>query len=139
VGAKILPSIYTSVYFKLPTGFLCIVGYGISPTVGYPDLMWLYPRVPGRGLMSTEIEQIDWTVVSDVKASERRTQVLQALCEKPRMTGELANELDLSTKWIRQQIKWLEERDLVEDLTESKHNYKLYRATERGEQVVEVL
>lgn len=89
--------------------------------------------------MSTEIEQIDWTVVSDVKASERRTQVLQALCEKPRMNGELANELDLSTKWIRKQIKWLEERDLVEDLTESKHNYKLYRATERGKQVVEVL
>lgn len=89
--------------------------------------------------MTADIEQIDWTIVSDVKASERRTQVLQALCEKPRMNGELADELDVSTKWARRQTKWLEKRDLVEDLTESKHNYKLYQATEHGEQIVEVL
>jgi predicted transcriptional regulator len=111
----------------------------ISPIIAIPGLMRIHPRVACRGRMSVDFEQIDWTVVSNVKASERRTQVLRALCQKPRMNGELADELDLSTKWVRRQIKWLQKRDLVEDLTESKHNYKLYRATEDGEQIVEVL
>lgn len=55
------------------------------------------------------------------------------------MNSELADELDVSTKWARRQVKWLEERRLVQDLTEEKRNYKLYRATEKGKQVVEVL
>lgn len=84
-------------------------------------------------------ENISWNLVSSVKASERRTQVLQALCDKPMMNGELADELDLSTPWVRQQVKWLEKHDLVEDLTADKPNYKLYAATDEGEQVAEVL
>lgn len=89
--------------------------------------------------MSVNFEKIDWIVVSNVKASERRTQVLQALCEKPLMNSELADELDVSTKWARSQVKWLEKRGLVEDLTEGENHYKLYRATEKGENIVEVL
>jgi len=84
-------------------------------------------------------ENVSWNLVSSVKASERKSQVLQALTEKPMMNGELAEELDLSTTWIRRQVKWLEKHDLVEDLTESKYNYKLYTATDEGEKVVEVL
>ena len=89
--------------------------------------------------MSTNFEQIDWNLVSNVKASDRRTQVLRAFCKKPHMNGELADELDVSTKWVRRQVKWLEKRGLVKDLTEEKRNDKLYRATEVGEKVVEVL
>jgi len=86
-----------------------------------------------------DIDRIDWNLVSDVKASDRRTQVLKALAEKPRMNGELADDLGISTAWVRRQVKWLERRGLVEDLTESKSNYKLYRITEGGEQVLEVI
>lgn len=89
--------------------------------------------------MNRESEQIDWNLVSDIKASERRTQVLKALSEQPQMNGELADELDISTKWARRQVKWLMERSLVEDLTEDKRNYKLYRATEKGETITGVL
>lgn len=84
-------------------------------------------------------ENVSWNLVSSVKASERRTQVLTALTEKPMMNGELAEQLDLSTQWVRRQVKWLEEHGLVEDLTYDKPNYKLYSATEEGEKVVEVL
>lgn len=84
-------------------------------------------------------EEVSWNLVSSVKASERRTQVLEALAEKPMMNGELAEQLDLSTPWVRRQVKWLEQHGLVEDLTSNKHNYKLYGATEEGEKVVEVL
>jgi predicted transcriptional regulator len=86
-----------------------------------------------------EYENVDWELVSSVKASERRTQVLQSLDNQPMMNSELADELGLSTAWVRQQVKWLEERQLVEDLTETKHNYKLYGVTEEGKQIVEVL
>jgi predicted ArsR family transcriptional regulator len=89
--------------------------------------------------MTIDFEQLDWNLVSQVKASKRRTQILQELCEKPLMNSELADKLDVSTKWARRQVKWLEQRGLVEDLTEDKLNYKLYRATEDGKQVVEVL
>lgn len=86
-----------------------------------------------------EFEQIDWQLVSSIRASSRRTQVLRALSEQPMMNGEIADELDISTAWARRQVKWLEERGLVQDLTESKHNYKLYGVTEDGERIVEVL
>jgi predicted ArsR family transcriptional regulator len=55
------------------------------------------------------------------------------------MNGELADELGISTKWAREQVKWLERRDLVEDLTEDKRNYKMYSATQEGEKIAEVL
>lgn len=84
-------------------------------------------------------KNVSWNLVSSVKASERRTQVLKALTEKPMMNGELAEQLDLSTQWVRRQVKWLEEHGLVEDLTNNKHNYKLYAATDEGEKVVEVI
>ena len=54
--------------------------------------------------MTGEIEEIDWNLVSCVKASERRTQVLKALSEQPRMNGELAEEFGLSTPWVREQV-----------------------------------
>jgi predicted ArsR family transcriptional regulator len=76
-------------------------------------------------------------MVSNVMASDRRTQVLKALNGNAKMNGDLADELGISTKWARRQVKWLEKRDLVEELTEEKRNYKLYRATDKGEQVLE--
>ena len=91
----------------------------------------------GRGLMNAEFEQIDWNLVSEVKASDRRTQVLRALSEKPQMNQDIAEKLGLSTKWTRTQVKWLEKRGLVEELTEDKPNYKMYRATSKGEEIVE--
>lgn len=87
----------------------------------------------------TTTNEINWKLVSEVKASQRRRQVLAALAEQPRMNSELADELGVSTVWARKQVKWLQQHDLVEDLTESKHNYKIYAATTEGEQVAEVL
>lgn len=55
------------------------------------------------------------------------------------MNGEIADKLGVSTEWIRRQMKWLDENDLVEDLTESKTNYKLYRASEKGREMIELL
>jgi predicted transcriptional regulator len=101
--------------------------------------MRVYGRVQGRGGMSMNFERLDWNLVSNIKASERRTQVLKILNENPRMNGEIADDLGVSTKWARRQVKWLEKRDLVEELTTHKRNYKLYRATEKGKQIVEVL
>jgi predicted ArsR family transcriptional regulator len=98
-----------------------------------------HPRVYGRGFEMPDSKQLDWNLVSNVKASDRRTQVLKILNGKPRMNGEIADELGVSTKWARRQVKWLEKRGLVEELTEDKRNYKVYGATEEGEQIVEVL
>jgi len=137
VAAPILYSIYVSLYSRMCGNIVSIDGVGEYHTVGDPGLMRMNPRVGCRGCMSGEIEQIDWNLVSDVKASDRRTQVLRALAEKPQMNSDIADKLGVSTKWTRTQVKWLEKRGLVEELTEEKHNYKLYQATEKGEQIVE--
>ena len=112
---------------------------GVYSKTGHPTYMRVDGRVWGREVKMADYKQLDWDLVSRIKASERRTQVLRALCEKPLMNSELADKLDVSTKWARSQVKWLEKRDLVEDLTEERINYKLYRATERGEKIVEVI
>jgi len=66
-------------------------------------------------------------------------QVLKTLCDQPMMNGEMAEELGLSTGWVRRQVKWLQDHGLVQELTDSKPNYKLYGITEQGQQIVEVL
>ena len=99
-------------------------------------------RTYGRIFKMAKSEQcgkFSWEIVSSIRASKRRRQVLEALADKPQMNGELADEFDISTPWVRRQVKWLEERGLVKDLTESKPNYKLYGVTEDGEQILKVL
>lgn len=98
--------------------------------------------MPLKGVKMPEIdryENTDWTLVSCVKASKRRTQILKKVQQQPRMNGDLADELDLSTAYVRRNMNWLEEHELVEDLTESKANYKLYGITELGEEITEYL
>jgi DNA-binding MarR family transcriptional regulator len=112
---------------------------GVYSKTGHPTYMRVDGRVWGRGVKMADYKQLDWDLVSRIKASERRTQVLRALCEKPLMNSELADKLDVSTKWARSQVKWLEKRGLVKEITEERINYKLYRATERGEKIVEVI
>lgn len=88
---------------------------------------------------SEQCGKFSWEIVSSIRASKRRTQVLEALADKPQMNGELADEFDISTPWVRRQVKWLEERGLVKDLTKSKANYKIYDVTKDGEQILKVL
>jgi DNA-binding MarR family transcriptional regulator len=123
----------------MPSNTVFTGAMGVYSKIGHPTYMGVDGRVWGRSVKMADYKQLDWDLVSRVKASERRTQVLRALCEKPLMNSELADKLDVSTKWARSQVKWLEKRELVEDLTEEKTNYKLFRATEKGENVVEVL
>lgn len=99
--------------------------------------MW-GPKCGVRNRMPTP-EEIDWKVVSEVRASKRRTQVLKALQQQPMLNGELADNLGLSTAWVRQQVKWLIDNGLVEDLTEDKHNYKIYGITDKGEKIADHL
>lgn len=99
--------------------------------------MW-GPKCGVRNRMPTP-EEIDWKVVSEVRASKRRTQVLKALQQQPMLNGELADNLGLSTAWVRQQVKWLIDNGLVEDLTEDKHNYKIYGITDEGEKIADHL
>jgi hypothetical protein len=75
--------------------------------IGHPDAHSnrVDGRVWGRSVKMADYKQLDWDLVSRVKASERRTQVLKILCEKPRMNSELADELDVLTKWARRQVK----------------------------------
>jgi DNA-binding HxlR family transcriptional regulator len=104
--------------------------------------MWMHHREGLRVIEMAEIERyedISWDMVSSIRASKRRTQVLRELDRNPKMNGELADELGISTPWVRRQVKWLEEHGLVKDLTKSKHNYKMYGVTEDGERILEVL
>ncbi len=115
---------------------------GIHDIACNPTYIPMGHRGMVRGFKMPESEgyrDVNWNIVSSIRASKRRTQVIEALAESPRMNGELADDLGISTPWVRRQVKWLEERGLVEDLTESKPNYKLYGLTEDGEHILEVI
>ncbi|WP_440005305.1 ArsR family transcriptional regulator [Halomicrococcus sp. SG-WS-1] len=86
---------------------------------------------------SEDKAEVDWSAVSKIKASERRLQIMQSLQDKPKMAGELADEYEISRKWASINLKELEELDAVVCATPEKHNYKMYRITERGEQLME--
>jgi DNA-binding HxlR family transcriptional regulator len=102
----------------MPSNTVFREAMGVDSKIGHPTYTGVDGRVWGRSVKMADYKQ---------------------LCEKPRMNSELADELDVSTKWARRQVKWLEDRGLVQDLTEEKRNYKLYRATEKGKQILEVL
>jgi len=87
---------------------------------------------------SEDSASIDWSLVSDVKASQAKSQVLKAINEQPQGNRDIADKLDLSRFWVRRNTKWLEEKELIEELT-GKPNYHIYRITEKGEGVVEYL
>ena len=139
MDSSTLPISHPDLHSNMPSNTVFREAIVVYSKIGHPTYMGVDGRVWGRGVKMADYKQLDWDLVSRVKASERRTQVLRALCEKPLMNSELADKLDVSTKWARSQVKWLEKRDLVEDLTEERINYKLYRATERGEKIVEVI
>ena len=139
MDSSTLPIGHPDAHSNMPSNTVFREAIVVYSKIGHPTYMWVDGRVWGRSVKMADYKQLDWDLVSRIKASERRTQVLRALCEKPLMNSELADKLDVSTKWARSQVKWLEKRDLVEDLTEERINYKLYRATERGEKIVEVI
>lgn len=88
-------------------------------------------------IKSEDSGEVDWKAVSKIKASKRRTQILESLQEKPKMSGEIADEYDISTKWVTVNMKQLEELGAVTCVTPENHNYKVYRITEQGEQLME--
>lgn len=81
-----------------------------------------------------------------VKATERRVDILTALQESPRNTGDFAEQWDISPEAVRYHLQQMEKGGpegeypaLVEVLTPDRHQYKLYGSTEMGTKVANAL
>jgi len=84
-------------------------------------------------------EPLKFDHLADVKASERKTEILQELAESPCNTTDFAEEWDVTTEAVGHHLKELEDQGLVEVLTPDREQYRLWGLTEIGADVVELL
>ena len=80
---------------------------------------------------------MDWYELVFVKSSKNRKAILKALCSSPMTPTELAKKLNNHRSTISQNLIRLAEKKLVECLTPKNKNYRVYRITKRGKEVLE--
>lgn len=85
-------------------------------------------------------EHVDWDAVAAIRSGRSRKDVVEALHEQPKYAKQISEEVGtVSRKTVSRQIRWLEERDLAECLTQERPHHRIYGLTEAGEAVAEEL
>lgn len=77
--------------------------------------------------------------VNFVKASKYRPIILKSLDKQIRMPSQLAKDFDVPTCQISNILKSLMEYELIECINSEASKGRLYRLTEKGEEVVKKL
>lgn len=77
--------------------------------------------------------------VNFVKASKYRPIILKSLDKQIRMPSQLAKDFDVPTCQISNILKSLMEYELIECINPEASKGRLYRLTEKGEEVVKKL
>lgn len=81
-----------------------------------------------------DFEDLGW-----VKASEYRQDVLKSLEDKPQTPKDISQEAEYYLSHVSKTLKELVEHDMVECVTPDRRKGKLYRITDKGEEIAETL
>lgn len=78
---------------------------------------------------------VPWDMVSEVRRSKRKSQIIKILKEEPACASEVAEELRLETGTVSNYFRELKNTDpsLIECLTPDQPHHRLYGLTETGE------
>lgn len=84
---------------------------------------------------------VRWDLVSEVRRSRRKTQIMEMLREEPACASEIAEELHLQTGSISNLFRELKQTEppLIQCLTPSQPHHRLYGLTQTGDEVWEHL
>lgn len=82
---------------------------------------------------------IPWDLVSQVRRSDRKSQIVRRLSEDPASASELAEEMDVTTDSASNYLRDLRRMDppVVECITPNQPHHRLYTLTEEGLEIVE--
>jgi len=79
---------------------------------------------------------MDWYDIVFVKSSKNKKAILKALLAAPMTPAELAKKLNNHRSTISQNLIALRKRALVVCLTPKNKNYRLYRVTKKGSELL---
>jgi len=86
--------------------------------------------------MPADTEEVDWTTVGFVRASDYRTRVLHSFDDGPATPTELGERADLEITHISRTLSELQDHNLAELLVpEDTHKGRIYGLTEFGETI----
>ena len=91
------------------------------------------------GVIMMELSDEMLTEISYVQISQYRTKVMKALDGEVKMPSNIARDSGIRTNHISKVLGELKERKLVECINPEVRKGRLYRHTEKGEQVVKNL
>jgi len=77
---------------------------------------------------------MDWEAYSWVMRSRQRQEIVRLL-QRPRIPSQLADELDTHLSQVSHSLSQFQKRGLVECITPDARKGRLYRLTEKGENV----
>jgi predicted transcriptional regulator len=77
-----------------------------------------------------------WELVSFVKASEMRLNILQSLYEKVHTPTELKQKFSVPISRISSILKELSNKGLVENLTPERRKSKMFSITKKGKEII---
>ena len=80
---------------------------------------------------------MDWYNIVFVKSSKNKKAILKALLAAPMTPAELAKKLNNHRSTISQNLIEMKKRELVVCLTPKNKNYRLYRITKKGKDVLQ--
>jgi predicted transcriptional regulator len=82
---------------------------------------------------------MDFDDLGWVKASEYRQNILTGLEEKPQTPKDLSQKTDYYLSHVSKTLKELKDHNMVECVTPERKKGKLYRLTDKGREVSEVI
>jgi len=77
----------------------------------------------------------DWQLISFVSRSKYRTSILKRLYDKPSTPSKISEDLSIPRPSTSQELKQLEEKDLVKKLTEARKG-RFYDITDKGKKIL---
>lgn len=80
-----------------------------------------------------------YDLIGYIVASEYRVNVLKSLTEDIKMPSVIADEINLRTNHVSNVLRELKDKDLVICLNEDAKKGRLYKITQRGEEILEFL
>lgn len=80
---------------------------------------------------------MDWETYGWVQSSEYRSDVLRSLAEKPKIPSQIAEENGYYLSHVSNTLSEMGERNLVSCLTPESNKGRVYRLTEKGQEVYE--
>ena len=86
-----------------------------------------------------EISDQMWKEVGYVQSSKQGTKVIKSLAEETKIPSKIAKNTDIRINYMSNTLRELKEHNLVECINPEVRKGRLYRLTDKGEELIDKL